>query len=304
MKRKNHHPAPGHIAYRAGTLIPAAFISALLISGCAKQTPPTASFAPASLETAVSGEAGSVSAPATAAAGVSAAGNANATVPAEGTAAATDYAEGSAATTDYAEGTAATTASAEGTAAAAVSAAETSAIPGASFPTAPSPSGTDPSQTSNRNGEIDSNAALDVALGHAGLTEQDIRFQEVKTDIEHGQKVFEVELITSDGVEYDYELDPLGSILSFSFDAEALFQQPHEANAKTISEEQARQIVLNRVPGADAGNLVIRTERDDGRSEYEGKLIHDGMEYEFKLDACSGGLIEWEVKSFASFSAD
>lgn len=294
MKRKNHHPAPGHIAYRAGTLILAAFISALLISGCAKQTPPTASFAPASLETAVSGEAGSVSAPATAAAGVSATGNANTTVPAEGSAAATDYAEG----------TAATTASAEGTAAAAVSAAETSAIPGASFPTAPSPSGTDPSQTSNRNGEIDSNAALDVALGHAGLTEQDIRFQEVKTDIEHGQKVFEVELITSDGVEYDYELDPLGSILSFSFDAEALFQQPHEANAKTISEEQARQIVLNRVPGADAGNLVIRTERDDGRSEYEGKLIHDGMEYEFKLDACSGGLIEWEVKSFASFSAD
>ena len=63
-----------------------------------------------------------------------------------------------------------------------------------------------------------------------------------------------------------------------------------------IEESQARQAVLDRVPGAQADDIRIRLKEDDGRMEYEGSLFYDGMFYEFTIDAYSGGLIEWEAE--------
>ena len=36
---------------------------------------------------------------------------------------------------------------------------------------------------------------------------------------------------------------------------------------------------------------------DDGRPEYEGKIIYGGTEYDFTIDASSGAVIEWEAES-------
>ena len=38
-------------------------------------------------------------------------------------------------------------------------------------------------------------------------------------------------------------------------------------------------------------------ERYDGRMEYEGRLIYDNMLYEFKIDAYSGLIVEWEAEN-------
>ncbi len=33
---------------------------------------------------------------------------------------------------------------------------------------------------------------------------------------------------------------------------------------------------------------------DDGRPEYEGKIIYGGMEYEYTIDGASGAILEYE----------
>lgn len=145
--------------------------------------------------------------------------------------------------------------------------------------------------------EVDFNMALSIALTHAGLTEQEIYSSEVETDIENGQKIFEVKFVSSGGAEYEYELNAEnGSIIKFDYDAESLFRQAAASGTGIISESQAKQVVQDRVPGAKAENIVIRLKEDDGRMEYKGSLIYDNMEYEFKIDAYSGGMIEWEAE--------
>ena len=89
-----------------------------------------------------------------------------------------------------------------------------------------------------------------------------------------------MEFVTADGTEYDYTIRADdGSILSFDQDAEASF--PLNRGDSLIEESQARQAVLDRVPGAQADDVRIRLKEDDGRMEYEGSLFYDGMFYEF-----------------------
>ena len=35
---------------------------------------------------------------------------------------------------------------------------------------------------------------------------------------------------------------------------------------------------------------------DDGRPEYEGKIIYGGTEYEFTIDAATGSVMEWDAE--------
>ena len=62
-----------------------------------------------------------------------------------------------------------------------------------------------------------------------------------------------------------------------------------------ITASQAKQIVIERVPGATEEIIKIELDEDDGRFEYEGSLIYDTMKYEFEIDAYSGTVIEWEA---------
>ena len=157
----------------------------------------------------------------------------------------------------------------------------------------------EPSSSQNTTQTIDGNAALSIALLHAGISEKDIAVSKVEDDIENGIRIFDVEFITLDGIEYDYEISTEdGSIISFDYDAEASFPKlpPKEVtDTGIITASQAKQIVIERVPGATEEIIKIELDEDDGRFEYEGSLIYDTMKYEFKIDAYSGTVIEWEA---------
>ena len=178
------------------------------------------------------------------------------------------------------------------TAAAETAAAETAQTSSTETSAADSPA----AETSRASGAaIDSDYAFSAALSHAGLDASDAVFYKVEPDFDDGMEVYEVEFVTADGTEYDYTIRADdGSILSFDQDAEASF--PLNRGDSLIEESQARQAVLDRVPGAQADDVRIRLKEDDGRMEYEGSLFYDGMFYEFTIDAYSGGLIEWEAE--------
>lgn len=65
-----------------------------------------------------------------------------------------------------------------------------------------------------------------------------------------------------------------------------------------ITEKKAKDIALKKVAGAKEADFTeFKLDKDDGRQEYEGKLVHDGKEYEFEIDAVSGDVLKWEEKA-------
>ncbi len=62
-----------------------------------------------------------------------------------------------------------------------------------------------------------------------------------------------------------------------------------------ISQQEAEQIALKKVPGATVKK--IKLEKDDGRWQYEGELITDSAEYDFEIDAATGAILKWEQEN-------
>ena len=140
--------------------------------------------------------------------------------------------------------------------------------------------------------------AKQIALNHAGKTASQVTFVKAEKDFDDGRWEYEIEFIVSSKtgyLEYDYEIDAAtGKITSYDRDAESYAP----ASDAKISEAKAKNIALSRVPGATAANLYeFKLDCDDGRWEYEGKIIYKQMEYEFTIKATTGVIVEWEAES-------
>ena len=161
---------------------------------------------------------------------------------------------------------------------------------GTTAPAAPS-SGTD--------GYIGEEEARRIALEHAGLAENQVTFVSSFLEFDDGHWEYDVEFYTADYVEYDYEIDAYtGAVISFDYDAE--YYSPQTGGSSTITTEQAQQLALAQVPGAAESDIrKFKIDTDDGILLYEGKIIYNGMEYEFEIDAYSGTIREWSAEPFA-----
>lgn len=151
------------------------------------------------------------------------------------------------------------------------------------------------------NGQITLEQAKETALKHAGLKADAVTFVKAEQDYENGKLVYEVEFVTNDGgkvVEYDYEIEAAtGSVVSYDYDAEN-YVSAKGATTVSVDEATAKQTVLNKVPGATAANIYEwKLDFDDGRWEYDGKIVYNLMEYDFTVDASSGAVTEWGVES-------
>lgn len=69
---------------------------------------------------------------------------------------------------------------------------------------------------------------------------------------------------------------------------------PQEVN---LSEEQAKKIALQKVPGASESNISVHLDYEDGRRIYEGAIVYENIKYEFEIDAVSGSILSWEQES-------
>lgn len=147
---------------------------------------------------------------------------------------------------------------------------------------------------------IGEQAARDAALEHAGLSDSQVTFLKTKLDREDGRQVYEVEFYTQDYKEYDYEIDALtGEVRSYDYDVETYFQTSGNSGTGTeLTAEEAKALALAQVPGATESDIIeFKTDRDDGRIEYEGEILYSGMKYEFEIDGYSGAIRSWEAES-------
>ncbi|MDY3710843.1 MAG: PepSY domain-containing protein [Agathobaculum sp.] len=138
------------------------------------------------------------------------------------------------------------------------------------------------------------------ALAHAGLSTSQVTFVKSYLDWDDGRQVYEVEFYTADYKEYDYEIDAYsGKVLSYDYDAEYYTPPAKTGNSTgSITADAAKDLALAQVPGATRANIrEFKTDYDDGRLEYEGKIYYGNMEYEFTIDGYSGSIREWDVES-------
>lgn len=144
---------------------------------------------------------------------------------------------------------------------------------------------------------ISPETAKSIALAHAGLQNNQVTFLYAHLEWEDGIQVYDVEFYTKDFREYDYEIDArTGTILSFDYDAEHNPPNPNPGNY--ISQEEAKRIALAQVPGATSQNISkVELDSDNGRMEYEVKIVFGLLKYEFEIDASTGAILSKEVDS-------
>lgn len=162
---------------------------------------------------------------------------------------------------------------------------------------------TNNSSQSAPTGGVTLEQAKQTALQHAGKTASQVQFVKAQQDWENGRKVYEIEFIVSDSTgytEYDYEIDAAtGKIVSYDHDAESYAPPAQSTNSGVkVTEATAKKTALSRVSGATEKDIYEwKLDYDDGRTEYEGKIIYGGMEYEFTINAATGAVTEWEAES-------
>ena len=90
-------------------------------------------------------------------------------------------------------------------------------------------------------------------------------------------------------------------MLSYDYDAEHYSRPSNGGSTSTgaaISEARAREIALAQVSGAADSNIrKMELDRDDGRLQYEVKIVYNNMEYDFDIDASTGSILSRDVES-------
>ena len=147
-------------------------------------------------------------------------------------------------------------------------------------------------------GTVDEEMAQKIALEHAGVKATDATITTSKLDYEGRRQVYEIEWYAG-GKKYDYEIAvDTGEILSSGYDEKTSGWSGSNSSNVTVSEADAKQTALGSVSGATEKDIYEwEFDYDDGRPEYEGKIIYGGTEYDFTIDASSGAVVEWEAES-------
>ena len=151
-----------------------------------------------------------------------------------------------------------------------------------------------PAQNATGTGTVDEAAAQKIALEHAGVKAADATITKSKLDYEDGRQVYDIEWYAG-GAKYDYEIAAdTGEIISSAYEEKTMGADSRNV---TVSEADAKKTALDRVSGATDKNLYEwKLDYDDGRPEYEGKIIYGGTEYEFTIDAATGSVMEWDAE--------
>ena len=149
--------------------------------------------------------------------------------------------------------------------------------------------------TNTATGAVDEAKAQEIALAHAGVKAADATITKSRLDYEDGRQVYEIEWYAN-GAKYDYEIAvATGEIIDSSYEAKTVVGT---GNSATVSEATAKQTALSRVSGATEKDIYEwKLDYDDGRPEYEGKIIYGGTEYEFTIDATTGSVTEWDTEA-------
>ncbi len=144
---------------------------------------------------------------------------------------------------------------------------------------------------------ITEQSAKSIALTTAGITEDSVLYIAAKLDHDDGKQIYEVDLLTNDYREYDFDIyAESGAVLSVSYEWKAAPVNGTAAPA-TVTLEQAKTFAAAHA-GLTADTVTFKkaeTDLDDGRAIHEIEFFTaDRKEYEYEIDAATGAVLKWE----------
>lgn len=166
----------------------------------------------------------------------------------------------------------------------------------------------------SNNSYIGLERAKAIALSDAGLSAASVTFTEAKQDFDDGVPNYDLDFYTATH-EYDYEINALtGAIMDKSVEVNehaARETKPAATAAPTaaptvaateaarsfIGVDRAKSIALGHA-GVSASSVSFskaKLDDDDGRGVYEIEFYVGNTEYDYKIDAYSGGIIVYDI---------
>lgn len=146
---------------------------------------------------------------------------------------------------------------------------------------------------------ITADEAKSAALKHAGLNASEVTFTKAELDYDDGIAEYDVEFYTSSN-EYEYEINASGgTVIKYSKEALELPAMKNSSDNKTmITAEDAKAAALEYagLTAADVKFTKAELDCDDGIAEYEIEFRYGKKEYEFKIDAYSGEILEADIE--------
>ena len=157
----------------------------------------------------------------------------------------------------------------------------------------------------SNNNYIGLERAKAIALSDAGLSAASVTFTEAKQDFDDGVPNYDLDFYTATH-EYDYEINAqTGAIMDKSVEVNehavretkpAATAAPTEAARGFIGVDRAKSIALGHA-GVSASSVSFskaKLDDDDGRGVYEIEFYVGNTEYDYEIDAYSGGIIEYD----------
>ena len=145
--------------------------------------------------------------------------------------------------------------------------------------------------------EISLDEAKKIALSYAGVKSEEAVFTKAKLDYDDGRAEYELEFIVGN-TEYEYDIDAsTGEVTGSSVETKNI-EASQKSSGGDIGEEKARTIALNHagVGAGDAYEFEAELDHDDGVTVYEIEFKSGNMEYEYKIDAYTGAILEHEAE--------
>lgn len=155
-----------------------------------------------------------------------------------------------------------------------------------------------PAQTAASPAEkmITAEEAKSAALNHAGLTASEVTFTKTELDYDDGVAEYDVEFYTSSN-EYEYEIKASdGMVIKYSKEALELPAMKSSQTVITAEEAKAAALEYAGLAASDVRFTKAGLDYDDGAAEYEIEFRYGQKEYEFKIDAYSGEILEIEIE--------
>ena len=146
--------------------------------------------------------------------------------------------------------------------------------------------------------EIGLDAAKEIVISDAGVSEADVTYTKTELEYEEGVQVYEIEFYSSTD-EYKYEINAVTGVIR-SKDKEAFhtnIEDNHHGNTGAdIGVEQAKSIAVSHADFSvsEVSFSKAKLEKEDGNLVYEIKFYKDGMEYEYEILAATGEIIKFD----------
>ena len=144
-----------------------------------------------------------------------------------------------------------------------------------------------------RAADISADDALSIALDHAGVSADQAYNVKIDRDKDDAIPVYDVDFETNDS-DYDIEVDMhSGDIVSSDYEVKDEWARRQDWHPISINE--AKDIVLSKVPDASPQDVQLRQNIDDGAPRYEGRTLTGTTYYEFEIDLDTGIILEWKA---------